>query len=125
METRYEHPKQAKDNENFAERLLQDGDAYSVTWAATLIFYSAVHYGRAFVAANRPMNIRTRSGFDSIFRRAWTASSIVFPHYQVLKVNYERARYDCAEYTVAEVLKLRDDHLRPFRDAILAGLGVP
>ena len=125
MKTRDEHLKQASNNEDFAERLLQSGDAASVTWAATLVFYSAVHYGRAFLAARGPLTIRTHSGFESIFRQSWAAPTNVLAHYRLLKVYSERARYDCVEYSAAEVMRLRDDHLRPFRDAILATLGVP
>jgi hypothetical protein len=125
MKTRDEHLKQASNNEDFAERLLQSGDAASVTWAATLVFYSAVHYGRAFLAARGSLTIRTHSGFESISRQSWVAPNNVLAHYRLLKVYSERARYDCIEYSITEILKLRDDHLRPFRDAIRAALGVP
>jgi uncharacterized protein (UPF0332 family) len=125
MKTLDEHLKQASNNEDFAERLLQSGDATSVMWAATLVFYAAIHYGRAFLTARGPLTIRTHPGFESTFRQSWAAPNSVLSHYRLLKVYSERARYDCIEYSVAEVLKLRDDHLHPFRDAILAALAVP
>lgn len=125
MPSRDEHLRQANDNEEFAERLLQSGDAASVTWAATLVFYSAVHYGRAFLAAHGLMGISTHIGFDSSMRRLWVRPPNLFPHFRGLKRYSEEARYDCVIYTASQVRDLRDDHLHPFRDAILAALDVP
>jgi hypothetical protein len=125
MPTRDEHLKQAKDNENLAERLVQQGDEISNTWAATLIFYSAVHYGRAFLAGRGSKRISTHIGFESSFRRVWAGPPELFRHYRLLRISSEIARYDCATYTASQIRSLRDQHLRPFRDAILAALSAP
>jgi uncharacterized protein (UPF0332 family) len=125
MPTRDQHLKQAKDNEEFAERLLRSADNPSIAWAATTIFYSAHHYRRAFLAVSTTTQPKTHVGFETTFRRSWTRSSDLLQHYRRLKLISERARYDCVEYSIAEILKLRDDHLHPFGDAILAALGVP
>lgn len=62
MPTRDQHLKQARANEDLAELLLQSGDDNSTTWAATLIFYAALHYGRAFLAARGMTTISTHVG---------------------------------------------------------------
>lgn len=125
MKTRDEHLKQARDNETFAERLLLSGDTVAINWAATAIFYSAVHYGRAFLAAKSTRTITTHVGFETLFRRAWTQPPDLFSEYRKLKIHSERARYDSVEYPIAEILDLRDQQLRPFREAIMAALGLP
>jgi len=125
MRTPAEHLKQAKDNEDLAERLLQSGDADSITWAVTALFYSVVHYGRAFIAAKGTPTITTHGGFESFFRRSWTPPPDLFPLYRRLKDHSERGRYECISYTDVEVRDLRDNQLRPFRDAIKAALGIP
>ena len=125
MRSRDEHLKQANDNEALGERLLLSGDLVSTSWAATLFFYSAVHYGRAFLAARDVTKLSTHVGFETLFQRKWNRSSAIFHHYRSLKFQSERARYDCAAYSSNEVRDLRDHHLYPFRDAILAALGSP
>jgi hypothetical protein len=125
MPTRDEHLKQAKDNENLAELLLQQSDETSNTWAATLIFYSAVHYGRAFLAGQGSKRISSHIGFESSFRQVWAGPPELFRHYRRLRISSETARYDCTTYTASQIRSLWDNHLRPFRDAILAALGVP
>jgi hypothetical protein len=125
MRTLPEHLKQAKDNEAFAEVLLQTGDANSITWAVTAFFYSVVHYGRAFVAHKATPTITTHGGFESFFKRSWSQPPDLFPLYRRLKDHSERARYECIAYTDAQVRDLRDNQMRPFRDAIKAALGVP
>lgn len=125
MRTRDEHLKQASDNEGLGERLLLTGDVVSTAWAATLFYYSAVHYGRAFLAERSVTKVSTHIGFESLFLREWSRPATIFSHYRTLKLRSERARYDCAAYSSSEVRDLRDNHLRPFRDAILTVLGTP
>lgn len=125
MRTRDEHLKQAKDNEDLAEWLLHSGDAKSITWAVTALFYSVVHYGRAFVAAQgNPITITTHGGFETHFKRAWRPPPDLFLFYRRLKDDSERARYECVAYTAADVTKLRDNQMRPFRDAVIKVLGL-
>jgi len=125
MMTRDAHLRQARDNEFLAERLLQWGDSIAVTWAATVVFYAAVHYGRAHLVTKTSATIRTHNGFEAVFRSTWPKPRELIAHHRWLKDRSEKARYDCVVYTEAEVVDLRDDHLRPLRDAILAALGVP
>lgn len=125
MPTRDQHLKQAKANEDLAELLLQSGDDNSTTWAATLIFYAALHYGRAFLAARGMTTISTHVGFESLFRRTWIRPPDPFPNYRRLKLRSESARYDCAVYTASQIRELRDRYLRPLRDAIVASLSAP
>jgi hypothetical protein len=124
MPTRDQHLKQASDNQDFADRLLQTGDVVSITWAATALFYSAVHYGRAFLAANT-ITATSHVGFESHFTRVWSPRPKVFDHYQALKEASEYARYDCITYNSSQAERLRDQHFHPFRDAMLAALGIP
>ncbi|HVN30154.1 MAG TPA: hypothetical protein VMT64_16765 [Candidatus Binataceae bacterium] len=122
MPTSIEHLKQAKDNEDLAERLLRLGDEASDTWAATLMFYSALHYGRSFLVRRGSTRISTHGGFESSFRRLWAGPPELFRHYRLLRTSSENARYDCITYNSSQAQRLRDQHLHPFRDAILAAL---
>jgi len=123
MRTLDDHLQQAKKNEQFANRLIQSWDAEFAEWAVVALFYAAAHYGRAYIVHCGAKTITNHPGFESYFRRNWTSSSDVFPHYRRLKDESERARYDCARYTKADVISFRDGYLVPFRSAILAALG--
>jgi uncharacterized protein (UPF0332 family) len=128
MKTRDEHLKQAKANEAHADALLQNASPESLAWAVTALFYSAVHYGRAFLAASRTPTITSHVGFESYFRRSWKVTPTtpdVFDLYRRLKDESEAARYDCASFSKTQVENLKVNFLVPFRDAILAALESP
>jgi hypothetical protein len=68
--------------------------------------------------------ITTHIGFESYFGRQWGKPPDIFPLYRRLKDDSEAARYDCIGYSAAEVQKLRDVFLVPFRNAVCAKLGI-
>jgi uncharacterized protein (UPF0332 family) len=127
MRSQQVHIKQAEENELLGERLLRSNDPASIVWAVTLFYYTAAHYGRAYLVSKNTSTITSHSGFESYFRRAWPKPPTldVFPLYQSLKYNSERARYDCVNYTEQEVRQLRDDKFNPLRAAIRLLLGLP
>ena len=124
MRTQDEHLKQASDNETFAEQLLQSAEPISVAWAVTVLFYTVVHYGRAFLAASGTPDFSTHRGFESLFRQSWQGSPQVISHYLRLKDHSASARYECVSYNERQVRTLKDREMVPFRDAIKATLGV-
>lgn len=125
MKSRDEHLSQARSNETYADYLLQTGRSDAVTWAATALFYAAVHYGRAFLVASGAKTITTHVGFDSYFSKYWKKPPDIFPLYRRLKDDSEAGRYDCVAYSEVEVEMLRDSCLVPFRNAVCGVLGVP
>jgi hypothetical protein len=127
MRSQQTHVKQAEQNELLGERLLRSHDPDSIIWAATLFYYAAAHYGRAYLVSKNAATITGHGGFESYFRRAWPGAPTpdIFPHYQSLKYNSERARYDCIPYGEQEVRQIRDNQYFPFRDAVRAQLGLP
>jgi len=126
MRSQQTHVKQAEQNELLGERLLRSNDPESINWAVTLFYYAAAHYGRAYLASKNTPTVTGHSGFESYFRRAWPGQPIpdVFPHYQSLKYNSERARYDCVTYSEQDVRQMRDSHFKPFRAALRAELNL-
>lgn len=124
MKSRDEHLKQAKNNENFADSQLQTAQTDALTWAVTALFYSAAHYGRAYVVVSGATTITSHVGFESYFHRCWTTKPDIFPLYRRLKDDSEAGRYDCVSYSASEVVHLRDNYLVPFRDAARAALGL-
>ena len=133
MRSQNDHLKQAADNEQFAQSLLQIATPDSITWAVTTLFYAAVHYGRAYLvfhaasSATTATTITTHPGFESAFVNRWPVppNLDIFPNYRRLKDHSERARYDCIAYTAKDIEDLRDNHLVPFRNAVKAAMGIP
>lgn len=124
MKNRDEHLQQARSNERHAENLLQNARAEDLTWAVTVLFYAAAHYGRAFLIERGTSTITTHGGFATHFGRKWITAPDIFPLYQELQDRSEAGRYDCVVYSQAEVLDLKNDYFVPFRDAICMALGV-
>jgi uncharacterized protein (UPF0332 family) len=124
MKSRDDHLKQAKSNETYADQLLQTASADALQWAVSVLYYAAVHYGRAFLVASGAKTITTHIGFETYFGRHWKKPPDIFPLYRRLKDDSEAARYDCIAYSAAEVQKLKDVCLVPFRDAVCAALGI-
>jgi hypothetical protein len=123
MRSRHEHVTQAQENEEFADLLIKTwGDKYA-NWAVVALFYAAAHYGRAFIIQRGAKTITNHPGFESYFHRFWKPPPELFSLYRRLKDESERARYDCAAYTVADFTKLKNERLIPFREAILKHLG--
>jgi len=115
MPTRDEHLKQASDDEAFAQ-LVRDGRAEHLAWAVTALFYSAVQYGRAFLAS-KSILITSHQQFATHFLRA-TSDPSLYEHYRFLKDASERGRYDCVTFSLTEIDDLEKQHFVPFRNAI-------
>jgi hypothetical protein len=82
----------------------------------TEMFYSAVHYGRAFLASKKIL-ITSHQQFATHFLRA-TNDRDLYAHYRRLKDESERGRYDCVAFSLAEIAALETQHFIPFRDGI-------
>jgi hypothetical protein len=119
MPTRDQHLKQAIRNEEFFESLCAARPEYHA-WAVTAMFYSAVQYGRALLA-DRQILITSHQQFAMHFVRVMSDPEL-YKHYRRLKDESERARYDCATFTLREIEHLKEQHFAPFRDAVKLAL---
>jgi hypothetical protein len=108
-----QHLRQADKNRKFAQTLLDEKGAELADWALTAVFYSAVHYGRAFVAASGGPVITSHHTFDSEFARV-VKHPTMYSHYRRLKDESEKARYDCVAFDVEGVRGLIRKNLTPF-----------
>jgi uncharacterized protein (UPF0332 family) len=124
MKTRDEHLQQARSNQRHAESLVQTARVEDLTWAVTVFYYAAAHYGRAFLVERGVTTITTHGGFATHFARQWRITPDIFPLYQELQDRSEAGRYDCIAYSQNEVEDLRDHYYWPFRDAICTALGI-
>lgn len=88
-------------------------------WAVTVVYYAAVHYGRAFLAANGGKATTSHRMFDSQFIGAG-GDQKQYNNYRTLKDTSESSRYDCVEFDRHDVDKMINDHMVPFRDYCLA-----
>lgn len=110
-----QHLEQAKRNAAFAERLLGDGDV-GQEWAMTAVFYAAVHYGRAVVAAAQLGTLTSHHSFESYLQRDLKAPPHIYKAYRFMKDEAEAARYDCRAFTVDDVKKIQGTKFILFRD---------
>jgi uncharacterized protein (UPF0332 family) len=117
MPSEANHLASARNNEEFAEFLLTQPEGRFLGWAVSSVYYAAVHYGRAYLRAKGGPTITSHPGFETHFVRI-SGDQSLYELYRYLKDESERARYDCATYTKAEVSELRQKFLIPFRDAI-------
>ena len=118
MPTPHDYLEQARQNEEFASRILSLGEPRFFGWAVTALFYAAVHYGRAYLRAKSPTVITTHPHFHSEFLRT-SGDSRLYGLYRRLKDESERARYDCVPYGADDVAALQAKTLEPFRDTLL------
>ena len=91
-------------------------------WGVTVLFYAAVHYGRAFLAG-RSNPVTTHQHFQAVFVRV-TGDPVTYGYYRALQTESEASRYDCANYEWSDVDALLEANLRPFK-ASLVKLGLP
>jgi len=119
MPSEHEHLSQAERNERFAEHVLTWGDSDFTDWALTALFYAAVHYGRAYLAAKSVSWQPNHGGFKAAFVKT-CASEALFRGYDKLKTRSERARYNCVTFTLSDVTALQTSIYEPFRDGLLA-----
>jgi hypothetical protein len=117
MPSEADHLAAARGNEEFTEFLLIQAEERFLGWAVSSAFYAGVHYGRAFLQAKGGPAITSHPGFETHFLRI-CGDQTLYSLYRRLKDESERARYDCAAYSKAEVRDLTQKFLFPFRDAL-------
>ena len=115
MPTAAEHVTQAKRNEEFLDSIRPL--AGSADWGITVLFYAAVHYGRAFLAG-KSNPVTTHQHFQSVFVRV-TSDLIEYGYYRSLQTESEASRYDCGKYDWADVDTLNTANLVPFKAALV------
>ncbi|MGH9343341.1 MAG: hypothetical protein ACRD19_06230 [Terriglobia bacterium] len=98
------HLNWAKNNENLADTF-DPADSFNVDWAITILFYAAVHYIDAYLAARgrraQAHDQREREiADDPILAQVWE-------NYRQLKRMSRDARYEMAEYRKNDLEKAR------------------
>ncbi|MCZ6479114.1 MAG: hypothetical protein O6929_01720 [candidate division NC10 bacterium] len=113
MATEREHLRQAEHNEDFVGTFDLTRTPY-LDWAATVIFYAALHYIRALAARHRIRNISRYAEMDNLFDRlmVFRRNPGVYEDYRQLKDDSRAARYDMRRFSPEEVMGLRDEELR-------------
>jgi hypothetical protein len=114
MATTNEHLKQAKNNEAFLLQVRSLNDF--ADWGVTVVFYSAVHYGRALMAM-LGTQITSHQHFQTEFFRRTTDKN-AYKHFRSLQTAAESSRYDVIPFTWTDVDTLARDHLEPFKAAV-------
>jgi len=114
--TTTQHLAQAATNETLAL-------AWEVTapeWAATALFYAALHYVDAFFYLDGQIN-HSLDGFKSHEVRTREVSlrlGFVYQEYQRLLDRSRNARYDCIAFDTRKVQNLRAHNLLPIRQYV-------
>jgi len=116
------HLRKAEYNELFLKNT--DFGGNHLDWAATIIFYSALHYLRAFFAREGFPNADSYQAIETLFASLpmlqrnlplWFA-------YRELKDQSWEARYRFKEFTREEIQLLRTNHLHKIRTFVLEAL---
>ena len=109
-----DHLDSIKQNEEFLAFLQDDG--HYPRWAVVVVFYIAVHYGRALTSV-AGLQIRHHGHFETEFLRTFKDIKC-YEHIRLLKDYSEAARYDNRTFSWQEVKKLYDGRLKDFKSCI-------
>ena len=115
MATVSEHLSQAHKNEAFLS-LVRKTSEYA-DWGTTVVFYIAVHYGRALLAM-KGQQITTNTHFQSEYLRI-IGDEFCYKHFRYLQTAAEKARYDVVQCDWLSVGELERTHLNPFKDCVV------
>lgn len=119
MPSQETHLDQANMNEGFAQFLLGEESSPAATdWAATALFYAALHLVDAYLANSdhHPTTHKARGNWV-----AWTSAlSSIYASYSALQHQSELARYYCQHPTKAQVIGLFEKHYSPGKRHVLA-----
>jgi hypothetical protein len=114
MATDKEHLARAASNEEFLSNIR--AFANHADWGITVVFYIAVHWGRAFLARSG-IQITSHKHFQSEFVRI-THDNTTYGHFRFLQTASEQARYDVNPFTWNEVDNLIKAHLGPLKEGL-------
>src|SRR5438093_8730629 len=98
-----DHIAQAKKNERFLDTIAPMDDF--ADWGVVVLFYAAVHYGRALLAGKSGA-VTTHQHFQSTFVRV-TGDTVAYGYYRALQTESEASRYDCKKYDWNDVDALK------------------
>lgn len=116
MPTIQEHLRIAKNNETFSEYLISQGTY--LEWAATGMFYAAIHYVEAILAKQNKHSGSHRMR-DTAIANDPTLSGI-YDEYSELKNDSIQARYQGTNFTLADVTSRVRPSIDRVRGHILA-----
>lgn len=115
MARKDDHLWQADHNEAFYSRLLT---TKFLDWVVTAIFYSALHYVDAYLAAKQ--DIHPSRHYEG--RDFWVATESnlkrIWNQYRWLKDKSEAARYDVKHFTQAEVKGFKENEFEIIKNHI-------
>ncbi len=114
MASAKEHVQQARKNEEFLIRVRELNDY--ADWGVTVVFYIAVHYGRALLAT-LGTQITSHQHFQTEFLRR-TTDKIAYKHFRSLQTAAEGSRYDVIPFAWSDADELACNHLEPFKAAV-------
>ena len=114
MASTQDHLNVIKRNEGFLKQIRAQGRYPE--WAVTVIFYIAVHYGRALLA-HVGTQISSHTHFETVFLRTFKDRSC-YRHIEILKKESEKSRYDNASFSWKDVDTLTKKHLQKFKECV-------
>jgi len=82
-------------------------------WAVTTMFYAVLHLVEAYFT-NRGVRSKTHGRRELAIRQDSHLQPLHYYYMQLKDVSLQ-ARYDCEEFTAAEVQLLRNDHFDPLK----------
>ena len=115
-----DHRESIKRNEKFLAFLKKDGNYPD--WAVVVVFYIAVHYGRALLA-HQNEQVSQHGMFAAKFLRVFKDKKC-YEHFEILKNESEKSRYDNVRFSWAEVENLETQRLDEFKKC-MQRLGQP
>ena len=97
MPARDDHLAVARHNEELFSRLIEDYQDTYADWAVTVLFYAAVHYGRALLAHHGCPTITSHGTFGAEFHQL-TQNRRLYGMYRWLKDESEHAVFEGTYY---------------------------
>lgn len=114
MPTVPEHLAEAEANVRLYEKLIADVEC-PPAWALVVLYYAAVHLGRAAAISAGFGPFSSHIAFDSVLRGDLKAPNHIFKIYRHLKDESEKARYDAVRFEIDDVKSLRATQFAKFR----------
>ena|SRR5437879_869497 len=116
-----EHLDQARRNEGFFASI--DLSVYG-DWAATVLFYTALHYVDAYLATEGHVDPGDHDARDTLMKD-FAPTRAIWREYCRLKNHSRSARYYAVRFTKGEITGLERGSLDPIRTRIKAVLALP
>jgi arginine utilization protein RocB len=115
--TKEQHVAKAEGNASFALSLTLDSTA-KIDWALIALFYAALHYIEAYLAATSGIHVRSHETRDRMVARESNLRKI-FNEYSDLKYYGYNARYEISPFSAEDVQKHASNHFATIKKLLV------